>query len=309
YASDGWNAVEHPMDRDNLIYRIPEWAMSFSRQPFKLNSAEFMEAVPSTIGTFTDCAMIALLFTAAVLSVCSAQVDPLDRLYPFYGTMPNPGSYVYLDPGSALQLTYNITRDGKMTYGIECSQKAFEDGPFEFPSVSKFPPSFIDFYIDITGYLSGINPPPGLDRLYGGSKAACPSLNFVEGDLGHLMVNSPDSGRALTYRTSFFGSFECLRAFFLLDVTQEGSLELSCSDGRTGDSTAFLGPYRLSREEPGEPYQIDFGGSRDTFLDMANQTCGVCFNIRGTDLKTLGFYDDGIYTDIDNERRYLQRST
>ncbi|KAF4709798.1 hypothetical protein FOZ63_020573 [Perkinsus olseni] len=271
--------------------------------------------------------MIALLFSATVLSVCSAQADPLDRLYPFYGTMPNPGSYVYVYPGSGLQLTYNITRDGNMTYGIECSHKAFEDGPFEFPSVSKFPPNFINFYIDITGYLSSINPPPGLDRLYDGSKAACPFLKFIQGDLGHFMVNSPDSGtiqfqgerveltrdalplREGSYRTSFFGSFECFRAFFLLDVTQEGSLELSCSNGRTGDGTAFLGPYRLLREEPGEPYQIDFGGSRDSFLDMANQTCGICFNIRGTDLKTLDFSDDGVYTDIDNERRYLQRST
>ncbi|KAF4712875.1 hypothetical protein FOZ63_004201, partial [Perkinsus olseni] len=260
--------------------------------------------------------MIALLFSATVLSVCSAQVDPLDRDYPFYGTMPNPGSYVYVDPGSGLQLTYNITRDGKMTYGIECFQKAFEDGPFEFPSVSKFPPTFINFYIDITGYLSGINPPPGLDRLYDGSKAACPSLNFVKGDLGHFTVNSPDSGtiqfqgekveltryalplREGSYRTSFFGSFECFRAFFLLDVTQDASLNISCSNGRTGDGTAFLGPYKLSREEPGEPYQIDFGGSRDAFLDVANQTCGICFNIRGTDLKTLGFSDDGVYTDI-----------
>ncbi|KAF4713427.1 hypothetical protein FOZ63_018653, partial [Perkinsus olseni] len=231
---------------------------------------------------------------------CNAQVDPKDRVFPFYGHNPNPGSFVYEDVDSGLQLTYNLTENGNMMYGIKC-QQSFKAGPFRFPCISKVPPDFINFVIDIDS----------IDVLYNGSRTACPSLDFAEGDLEEFSFNSPDrdSGtiqfqgervnltryalplREGTYRSGPRGLGECSGSHFLFYVTRAGSLEISCTNGRTGDKTAVFGPYKVSQERPGKLYDIDFGGGRLAFLAGASETCGLCFKMGDTDVETLSFYD------------------
>ncbi|KAF4658918.1 hypothetical protein FOL46_006782 [Perkinsus olseni] len=246
--------------------------------------------------------MLATLLTATVLAFCNAQVDPKDRTFPFYGYNPNPGSFLYEDVDSGLQLTYNLTENGNMMYGIEC-QQSFEAGPFRFPCISKVPPDFINFVIDIDS----------IDVLYNGSRTACPSLDFAEGDLEEFSFNSPDRDSGTiqfqegTYRSGLRGLGECSGSHFLFYVTRAGSLEISCTNGRSGDKTAVFGPYKVSQERPGKPYDIDFGGGRLAFLAGASEICGLCFKMGDTDVETSSFYDGGIYTKIAKKRSYLDR--
>ncbi|KAF4658919.1 hypothetical protein FOL46_006783 [Perkinsus olseni] len=258
--------------------------------------------------------MLTTLITATAVAFCVGQVDPEERDISIYGWYPFPGSFVYEDPDSDLRLTYNITEHGKVSYGISCVD-SFKDGPFAFPcNCGRTPVE--SWFLDLDyRFMDAPNPdtPPsfhsGIERLFSRSRAVCPSLNFVEGDLDKFTPSSPDSatvqleGNAIeltrydspltegTFRTRPPTLFdECSEAFFEFHVAQGGSLDIMCSNGRSVDITMGLGPFPLLQEEPGKPYKIDFGETRPSFLHAVEEMCGLCYEIDDKDMETLGFY-------------------
>ncbi|EER13705.1 hypothetical protein Pmar_PMAR002154 [Perkinsus marinus ATCC 50983] len=265
--------------------------------------------------------MWGILLVVLVATACNGQSD---RVFPFYGPFPFPGLFEYVDCGHGMQLTYNITRDGNMVYNMECC-RTFEDGPFPFPAITKIPPEFTNFVIDLTGNPLAAYGSPAFNRLYEGSQTVCPSVKFEKDDLRTFNMTSLDSAniqfqgkkieltrynlpfRVDTYRNNFVVSLgECFRAYFRFDVTQESTVNISCSTGRTGDPVVSKGPYRLSQDKPGEPYKIDFEDDRSSFVETMKTTCGLCFEVDETSIETLAFSQEGLTTYIGKSRLYFE---